>query len=408
MNKPINRWVVLIASTTVLLCTGAIYAFSVFAGPLSALKGWSMGEIMMAFTINSAVGPIPMILGGFLTDKGWAKWSIMVGGLLFGLGFYLSGLVNSPEMLYVTYGIIGGIGQGLAYSGCLSNTIRLFPDKRGLASGIITAGMGGAAIIAAPIVNLLIEAEDALHAFRVLGIAYIVIVAIASFFIQSAPANYQPEGWTPPTRGAGGVNKNWLKMLQTPQFYLIFFMLFTGAFSGLMIASNASNIGQQMFGLSATTAAFYVSLYSLSNCIGRVVWGTVSDRIGRNNTLNIIFGVIIVAFLLLTTLSSQLGFALGIIILGLCFGGVMGVFPPIVMENYGPKNQGVNYGIVFCGYSAAAFFGPRVAVSMAASNAGNFTNAFYVAIFIAIIGLALNVLYVQIKNRSEKQLAVKQ
>ncbi|EOL41818.1 hypothetical protein RV11_GL001406 [Enterococcus phoeniculicola] len=408
MNKPINRWVVLIASTTVLLCTGAIYAFSVFAGPLSALKGWSMGEIMMAFTINSAVGPIPMILGGFLTDKGWAKWSIMVGGLLFGLGFYLSGLVNSPEMLYVTYGIIGGIGQGLAYSGCLSNTIRLFPDKRGLASGIITAGMGGAAIIAAPIVNLLIEAEDALHAFRVLGIAYIVIVAIASFFIQSAPANYQPEGWTPPTRGTGGVNRNWLKMLQTPQFYLIFFMLFTGAFSGLMIASNASNIGQQMFGLSATTAAFYVSLYSLSNCIGRVVWGTVSDRIGRNNTLNIIFGVIIVAFLLLTTLSSQLGFALGIIILGLCFGGVMGVFPPIVMENYGPKNQGVNYGIVFCGYSAAAFFGPRVAVSMAASNAGNFTNAFYVAIFIAIVGLALNVLYVQIKNRSEKQLAVKQ
>lgn len=97
MNKPINRWVVLIASTTVLLCTGAIYAFSVFAGPLSALKGWSMGEIMMAFTINSAVGPIPMILGGFLTDKGWAKWSIMVGGLLFGLGFYLSGQVDNLQ-----------------------------------------------------------------------------------------------------------------------------------------------------------------------------------------------------------------------------------------------------------------------------------------------------------------------
>ena len=174
-----------------------------------------------------------------------------------------------------------------------------------------------------------------------------------------------------------------------------------------MIASNASNIGQQMFGLTATTAAFYVSLYSLSNCIGRVVWGTVSDRIGRNNTLTIIFGVIIVAFLLLITLSSQLGFALGIIILGLCFGGVMGVFPPIVMENYGPKNQGVNYGIVFCGYSAAAFFGPRVAVSMAASNDGDFTKAFYVAICIAIVGLALNVLYMQMKKMSEKRLAVK-
>ncbi|MGM0125965.1 MFS transporter, OFA family, oxalate/formate antiporter [Enterococcus sp. AZ194] len=409
MNKSINRWLILVASTTVLLCTGAIYAFSVFAGPLSALKGWSMAEIMLAFTINSAVGPIPMILGGFLTDKGWAKASIAVGGLLFGLGFFLSGLANSPEMLYLTYGIIGGVGQGLAYSGCLSNTIRLFPDKRGLASGIITAGMGGAAIIAAPIVNLLIEAQDALHAFRVLGIAYMFVISVASFFIKSAPANYQPEGWTPPTPKTGGgmENKNWIKMLQTPQFYVIFFMMFTGAFSGLMIASNASVIGQGMFGISATTAAFYVSLYSLSNCMGRVIWGTISDKIGRNNALSIIFGVVIVAFLLLVTLSSQIGFALGIIILGLCFGGVMGVFPPIVMENYGPKNQGVNYGIVFCGYSAAAFFGPRVAVSMAASKEGDFTNAFYVAIGIAAIGFVLNLVYVQLKKQAKNRVLAK-
>lgn len=178
MNKTVNRWLILVASTAVLLCTGAIYAFSVFAGPLSSLKGWSMAEIMLAFTINSAIGPIPMILGGFLTDKGWAKGSITVGGLLFSLGFFLSGLANSPEMLYLTYGVIGGFGQGLAYSGCLSNTIRLFPDKRGLASGIITAGMGGAAIVAAPIVNLLIESQDALYAFRSLGIAYMIVVVV--------------------------------------------------------------------------------------------------------------------------------------------------------------------------------------------------------------------------------------
>lgn len=231
---------------------------------------------------------------------------------------------------------------------------------------------------------------------------------IASFFIKSVPTGYQPQGWTPPVSvGGGTINKNWLKMLQTPQFYMIFLMLFTGAFSGLMIASNASVIGQQMFGISATTAAFYVSLYSLSNCMGRVILGTVSDKIGRNNALGIIFGVIIIAFFLLVTLSSQIGFALGIIILGLCFGGVMGVFPPIVMENYGPKNQGVNYGIIFCGYSAAAFFGPRVAVSMATSNAGDFTNAFYVAIGVAIIGFILNLVYIQLRKQANKHVLVK-
>ncbi|MCT6867168.1 MFS transporter [Gilliamella apis] len=400
-NKTINRWVVLIASTSILLCTGAIYAFSVFAEPLSLAKNWSKADVMIAFSINAAVGPIPMILGGFLTDKGLAKWSSVIGGLLFGLGFFLSGFVTSPIMLYVTYGLLSGFGQGLAYSGCLSNTIRFFPDKKGLASGIITAGMGGASIIAAPIGHHLIENYGVLHAFQTLGCSYLIVVVVASVFIKVAPVNYQPEGWTPASiqQGKAIINKNWLEMLQTPYFYLIFFMLGTGAFSGLMIASNASGIGQQMFGLTAGIASFYVSLYSLSNCAGRVVWGTVSDKLGRNKTLNIIFLVIIFAFIAFLYIPSQIGFAIGIIALGLCFGGVMGVFPPMVMENYGPVNQGVNYGVIFIGYSSAAFFAPKVTADILANNGGSYTYAFYIAISVAFVGLILNIIYKSLKNR---------
>ncbi len=400
-NKTINRWVVLIASTSILLCTGAIYAFSVFAEPLSLAKNWSKADVMIAFSINAAVGPIPMILGGFLTDKGLAKWSSVIGGLLFGLGFFLSGFVTSPIMLYVTYGLLSGFGQGLAYSGCLSNTIRFFPDKKGLASGIITAGMGGASIIAAPIGHHLIENYGVLHAFQTLGCSYLIVVVVASVFIKVAPVNYQPEGWTPASiqQGKAIINKNWLEMLKTPYFYLIFFMLGTGAFSGLMIASNASGIGQQMFGLTAGIASFYVSLYSLSNCAGRVVWGTVSDKLGRNKTLNIIFLVIIFAFIAFLYMPSQIGFAIGIIALGLCFGGVMGVFPPMVMENYGPVNQGVNYGVIFIGYSSAAFFAPKVTADILANNGGSYTYAFYIAISVAFVGLILNIIYKSLKNR---------
>lgn len=400
-NKTINRWVVLIASTSILLCTGAIYAFSVFAEPLSLAKNWSKADVMIAFSINAAVGPIPMILGGFLTDKGLAKWSSVIGGLLFGLGFFLSGFVTSPIMLYVTYGLLSGFGQGLAYSGCLSNTIRFFPDKKGLASGIITAGMGGASIIAAPIGHHLIENYGVLHAFQTLGCSYLIVVVVASVFIKVAPVNYQPEGWTPASiqQGKAIINKNWLEMLQTPYFYLIFFMLGTGAFSGLMIASNASGIGQQMFGLTAGIASFYVSLYSLSNCAGRVVWGTVSDKLGRNKTLNIIFFVIIFAFIAFLYIPSQIGFAIGIIALGLCFGCVMGVFPPMVMENYGPVNQGVNYGVIFIGYSSAAFFAPKVTADILANNGGSYTYAFYIAISVAFVGLILNIIYKSLKNR---------
>ena len=400
-SNTINQWVVLIASTSILLCTGAIYAFSVFAEPLSLAKNWSKADVMIAFSINAAVGPIPMILGGFLTDKGLAKWSSVIGGLLFGLGFFLTGFVTSPIMLYVTYGLLSGFGQGLAYSGCLSNTIRFFPDKKGLASGIITAGMGGASIVAAPIGHFLIENYGVLHAFQVLGCSYLVVVIVASLFIKVAPVNYKPEGWIPTNTQQGGsvINKNWLEMLQTPYFYLIFFMLGTGAFSGLMIASNASGIGQQMFGLTAVVASFYVSLYSLSNCAGRVVWGTVSDKLGRNKTLNIIFLVIIFAFISFLYIPSQIGFAIGIIALGLCFGGVMGVFPPMVMENYGPVNQGVNYGVIFIGYSSAAFFAPKVTADILANNGGSYTYAFYIAISVAFVGLILNIIYKSLKNR---------
>lgn len=274
MTKSLNRWQVIAASTAILLCTGAVYAFSVFAGPLSAQTGWSMPEIMMAFAINSAIGPIPMILGGYLVDKGYVKWTIALGALLFALGFFLTGYATSPAILYLTYGLMAGLGQGFAYSGALSNTLRLFPDKRGLASGILTGGMGFAAVIASPIASNLIQSHDAKFAFRTIGLVYIAIVIIASFFIKAAPAGYKPEGWNPPVQaGKGMVNKSWTDMLKTPIFYVIISMFFLGAFSGLMIASQASPIGQSMFGLSAGTAALYVSLYSIANSSGRLIGG---------------------------------------------------------------------------------------------------------------------------------------
>lgn len=400
MENKLNRWQVIAASTAILLCTGAVYAFSVFAGPLSGQTGWSMSDIMMAFTINSAIGPIPMILGGYLVDKGYVKWTIAIGALLFATGFFLTGFVTSPAMLYLTYGLMAGLGQGFAYSGALSNTLRLFPDKRGLASGILTGGMGFAAVIASPIASSLIQSHDAKFAFRVIGLVYIVTALVASYFIKPAPAGYKPEGWNPPAQTIkGAVNKTWTDMLKTPTFYVIISMFFIGAFSGLMIASQASPIGQSMFGLSAGTAALYVSLYSIANSSGRFIWGTVSDKIGRSKTVMVIYAVVAAALLVLTLVPGQFGFAAGIIGLGICFGGVMGVFPSIVMENYGSTNQGVNYGIVFTGYSLAAFFAPKVAVQMAAANKGNYSNAFYVAIVLALVGLALNALYMKITKK---------
>ena len=274
MNKN-TRWTVLFASMAILLCAGSLYSFSVFAKPLSVSKGWSLPDVMLAFTINAAIAPIPTILGGFITDKGKANISIILGGILFAVGFILTGFATTKGMLYFSYGVLSGVGQAFAYSGIISNALRFFPDKRGLAAGLITGAMGGASVIAAPIAHSLIANYGVHNAFIYLGSVYLVIIIIALFFIKVAPANYQPEGWIQPVAEIKqeAANKDWKQMLMSLSFYFIISMFAIGAFSGLMVASNASVISQTMFGLSASVAATFVSIYALSNTFGRVVWG---------------------------------------------------------------------------------------------------------------------------------------
>ncbi len=401
----LNRWRILIASVLINICVGAIYAFSIFAMPLTNVFHVTMPEIMMAFTINAAISPIPMILGGKLVDKGGAKTAIMLGGSMFGIGFILSGLATAPWMLYITYGVITGIGQGIVYSATIGNSVKLFPDKRGLAAGIVTAGYGGGTIVIAPIANALITANGVQSALITLGITFLVAILSCGLLVKACPVGFVPEGWTPPavTGGSnkGGVNIPWNEMIKKPIFYVIASLFLIGALSGMMVTSNASVIGQTMFGLTPATAALFVSLYSLSNCSGRVFWGAISDKIGRTNCLMVIYIVIAAMMLTIALSTSVAGFAVAIVGIGLCFGGTMGIFPSIVGEKFGMKFYGVNYGVTFIGYSGAAFFGPRIANSVAAANNGQFTNAFYIALVIALVGFALTFVFKALENKNQ-------
>ncbi|WP_019639532.1 L-lactate MFS transporter [Paenibacillus fonticola] len=400
-NVQLNRWRILIAATFINICVGSIYAFSIFALPLSKVFNASMPEIMMAFTINAAISPIPMILGGKFVDRGGARAAIFLGGAMFGLGFILSGLVTASWMLNLTYGVIAGLGQGIVYSATIGNTIKLFPDKRGFAAGIVTAGYGGGTIVVAPLANALITGSGVQTTMMILGTSFLIIIMAGGLLTQACPTGYIPAGWTPPqTSGPrpGAVNLNWRQMIKQPLFYVIACLFLIGALSGMMVTSNASVIGQTMFGLSASVAALFVSLYSLSNCLGRIFWGAVSDRIGQLRCLMMIYLVIAVMMLTLALSNATIGFAVAIIGIGLCFGGTMGVFPSIVGQKFGMKYYGVNYGVTFIGYSGAAFFGPRIANSVAAANNGMFTNAFYIALAIALVGFALTFLYKALEN----------
>lgn len=404
-----KRWIILIASCFINLCIGSIYAWSVFAAPmaeyLSSISGLTLtpGSLAIAFTITNSVGPITMITGGRINDKFGPKKVIFVGGLLFGGGMILSGFAQSVGFLVLTYGIITGLGTGMVYGCTISNSVKFFPDKRGLVGGITTAAYGLSSVIIPPIANALITKTGVTAAFKIIGAGFLIIVCVASFFIDKCPAGFVPEGWTPSTSNVSTTNKNdkdWKGMLTSPIFYVMIILLMCGAFYGLMCTSQASPVAQKMIGMSAAAATTVVSILALFNTAGRIVAGYISDKIGRINTLAAAFVLSIVglAFLYVSGEGDVVTFYIGISIIGLCFGSLMGVFPGFTADQFGTKNNSVNYGIMFIGFAVAGYFGPSIMNNVYNAD-GSYQRAFIIAGVLGIAGLIMTFVYRVVKKK---------
>ena len=403
----LNRWAILFASVGIIICQGGIYAFSVFSSPLALANNWSVADVTVAFTIAVGISPLPIVIGGRISDRGKSRELILFSSLLLAASFALAGLSTSLWQLYLTYGLLGGFGLNLGYIACINNSLRLFPDKRGLCSGIVITGIGIGTMIFAPLGNWFIEVSGVRSAFIYLGIIFAVVSLVCSAIIKNAPIEETPAETSATEMEVVETDYTWQEMLKTFRFYIVVLIYAAGGFSGLIISANAADIGQNMFGLSAMVAASFVSIYALSNCIGRVFWGGLSDKLTRLNTFILIFSAIGISLACLILLKSAFGFGLGLIGLGLCEGGVAALMTPLTIENFGSKNQGVNYGFVFAGFSIAAVIAPRLAAYVGENNAGDFTLAFGVGIGVAILGIALIFLLKQLgKKRASAQLKV--
>jgi len=257
-----NRWAILFASVGIIICQGGIYAFSVFATPIAKANGWNVSDVMFAFTIAIAISPLPMVIGGIISDKGKSRELILFSSLLLAVAFILTGFATEKWMLYLTYGVFGGFGLNLGYIACINNCIRFFPDKKGLASGIVITGIGIGTMIFAPLSAWMIENLTIRMTFVVLGAIYTVISLICCLIIRNAPIVAKDVEIAEDTP----IDHKWNEMLRKPLFYIIVLMYAAGGFSGLMISSNAADIGQNMFNLTPILAATFVSIYALSNC----------------------------------------------------------------------------------------------------------------------------------------------
>ncbi len=395
-----KRWRILTAACLINLCLGSIYAWSVFASSMAEYFSGTLnlditaGDLAIVYTIANAVGPITMILGGWFNDRLGPKKVIALGGAMFGVGMILSGFANSVTFLIVSYGLVAGLGLSMAYGSTISTSVKYFPDKRGLIGGITTAVYGLSSVILPPIVTVIVNKADAAIAFRIVGAIFLVIILVCTMFMEQCPDGYVPNGFTPPPRLAGTGDMDWKQMMETPVFYIMLLLLTSGAFSGMMVISQASTIAQNMIGMTAMAASAAVSVLALFNALGRICAGYISDKIGRINTLMLacIISAAGMMCLYMSKTGSTVTFYLGISIVGICFGAFMGVYPGFTADQFGAKNNSVNYGIMFIGFALAGYFGPQIMRNVYSST-GAYQNAFLIACGLSVAGIILTVLY---------------
>lgn len=410
-----RRWLVLLASCAINLCIGALYAWSVFAAPMAAEliqvtgRELTAADLSIVFSVGNGLGFITMIGGGFLDKTIGPKWVILIGGVLFGLGFVICGFASNIMMLVVGYGLFSGLAMGLAYGCTISNSVKFFPDKAGLVGGIATASYGISSVIVPSVANALIEQFGVSRAFLVMGVVIILVVGVFSQMIVKCPEGYRPDHWMPPAEEKGNNQENqkecqaadrdWKEMLRTPIFYNMLIMLFFGAVLGMMAISQASNIAQAMLGMTPAQAAVVVSVLALFNTFGRIGAGMISDKIGCIGTLRGVFAVAVAAMIILYVSGNgyTLLFYVGICMVGICFGSFMGVYPSFTASQFGSENASVNYGIMFIGFNMAGLAGPII-VSRIFQQTGDYRNVFLTALLFAVIGLMLSFVYSRIKN----------
>ncbi len=398
---PGKAWRVVFAGTTINLCLGCLYAWSVWVKYLTD-KEYMLSQGWTPLTAEQASNPaslcilvfaLLMIPGGRIQDKYGPTLAASIGGIAIGLGLILAGAMKSYAGILLGFGIGGGIGMGIGYAAPTPAALKWFgPHKRGLIAGLVVSGYGLAAFYVAPLAKWLITSYSMSASFYVLGVAYLIVILTAAQLLAWPEPGYVPP--QPPataaaaTQAAAQTRADWTasEMLKTWQFYALVAMFCINTQAGLLLIGHAAKM------IKGIMAAGYllVSWGAIFNSIGRIGTGIISDKIGRTNGLIVNYiAAAVVMFLLPYLLNLKniplLFFACAI---GFwCYGGGLSLFPSFTADFYGPKNLGFNYGLVFIGWGLGAFM-PKLAGRIY-DKYQSYDYAFYIAGVLLIVGIVL-------------------
>jgi OFA family oxalate/formate antiporter-like MFS transporter len=396
MEPEKGRWMLVILGMIINLCLGSIYSWSVFVGPLTTYFTKDLGqtvtasEILLPFSVFLAFFAIAMPFTGKYIEKYGPRNITIVGGALTGLGWLLSSFAGSVQVLYLFYGVIAGIGVGIAYGVPVAIAARWFPDRRGLAVGLTVLGFGFSAVLTANIAGFLISATGVMNTFRVFGIAFIILIVILALPLKFPAAGWKPAGWTPPTPVAGQAATCEFKreqMLKTSSFYALWGCYFIGCLAGLMAIGIAKPVGTDV-GIETGLATILVGVFAVFNGFGRPVFGTLTDKLTPRNTAMLSFVLIALASLLIWQMPSVPIYILAFVILWGCLGGWLAIAPTTCGSYFGTCDYPRCYGILFLAYGAGGIAGPQLAGFIKTST-GSYMGVFPYVLVLAAIGLVI-------------------
>lgn len=398
----IYRWVPVISSIVIQMCLGTAYIWSVFQSYLiisastpKALFNWPATYGTLAYALLLGVLSFGSIVGGRIQDRlKNPKPVIIAAGIIMGVGFFLAQYTTeaTPWMLWLTYGILGGFGMGMAYTTTIATCQKWFPDKRGLVTGIVVSALGFGGIVFTPIAEALIKrngGNDVLSTYAIFGVLFVFVTVIGSFFIKNPPEGFKPEGWVPPAPKEGIVTQNFtpLEVLKTPQFYMVTFAFMCATAAGSMMIPMAKILGlQSNSGLTKEAAVAGVMIIAGCNSFGRLFWGWVSDKMGRKNTLLLLLVITAASIICVSFVKAYLMLVV-IAIIGFSYGGYLGVFPALSADFWGIKNAAQNYGMVLFGFGVGAVASSYTIAYFSATKA--FSTAFIIAGIAAIVGFTI-------------------
>ncbi|MGC9933898.1 L-lactate MFS transporter [Priestia aryabhattai] len=394
-GKDIHPGFLILGTIIVQMGLGTIYTWSLFNQPLVNKFNWELSSVAITFSITSFALAFATLFAGRLQEKWGIRKLIALSGFILGLGLILTSQVSSLLMLYLLAGVIVGFADGTAYITSLSNLIKWFPNRKGLISGVSVSAYGLGSLVFKYINATLIDTAGISQTFFYWGIIVMIMVVGGSLLLREAIVVETPITAENPENKRDYTVK---EMLATKEVYFLFIMFFTACMSGLYLISIVKDIGVQLAGLNVAAAANAVAMIAIFNTVGRLILGSLSDKVSRLKVIASTFFITAIAVLTLSFVQLNYGvFFICVAAIAFCFGGNITVFPAIVGDFFGLKNHSKNYGIVYQGFGLGALAGSFIAAFL-----GGFKPTFTVIGTLCVLSLIIAI-FIKPPNHSKRE-----